>query len=98
MCTESSRNLFVKSKNALEDDWRVGVIESFLETRSETCIIEVWTEALGMPDKPSRRQSNKIGAILDSLTGWKRGEGKNTFKNILFKDIGREHLRLILRT
>lgn len=68
-----------QQKNAVEDDWRVGVIESFLADKTETCIIEVWTEALGMTDKPSNRQSREIGLILDSLEGWEKGEGVKRF-------------------
>lgn len=68
-----------RQKNALEDDWRVGVIESYLEARTETCIIEVWHDALAMTEKPNARQSREIGAILDSLDGWERAEGKKRF-------------------
>lgn len=66
-------------ENALEDDWRTGYIENFLKDKTETCIIEIWTEALGMPDKPVKKQSNEIAVILDNLVGWERGEGN---KNI----------------
>ena len=58
----------------------MGVIESYLETKTETCVIEVWTQALSMTEKPNKSQSREIGAILDSLEGWERGEGAKRFE------------------
>lgn len=77
---EMLEEVMKKQKSATEDDWRIGVIESFLETKTETCILEIWTEALGMLDKPTMRQSRELGVILDNLDGWERGEGRRSFK------------------
>lgn len=66
-------------KYATEDDWRIGIIEDFLETKTETCIIEVWTEGLGMSDKPNLKQSREISVILDNFDSWERGEGVRRF-------------------
>lgn len=76
-CMRSEMYATVKQmqKNALEDDWRIGAIESFLEKKSETCVLEIWAEALGMFDKPNKSQSRELGIILDNLEGWERGEG-----------------------
>ena len=68
-----------KQKNATEDDWRIGMIESFLSDKTETCVLEIWTEALGMLDKPTNRQSRELGLILDGLDGWEKGEGYKRF-------------------
>lgn len=68
-----------KQKNATEDDWRVGMIESFLKDKSETCVLEIWTEALGMLDKPNLKQSRELGVILDNIDGWEKGEGRKRF-------------------
>ena len=37
------------------------------------------TEALGMLDKPTLRQSRELGVILDNLDGWERGEERKRF-------------------
>lgn len=68
-----------RQKNALEDDWKIGYIESFLKDKTETCILEIWTEALQMPDKPNLKQSRELGLILDSLDEWERGEERKMF-------------------
>lgn len=68
-----------RQKNAIEDDWQTGYIESFLENKTETCILEIWTEALHMPDKPTLKQSREIGILLDSLDNWERGAGTKRF-------------------
>lgn len=76
-----------KQKNATEDDWRVGIIESFLADKTETCVLQIWSEALGMSDKPKRGQSLEIALILDGLENWEKGEGTRymgDFKNQRF--------------
>lgn len=62
-------------KEALEDDWREGAIESFLANRTETCILQLWIEALGMNDKPTKGQSREIGLLLDNMPDWEKGNG-----------------------
>lgn len=55
---------------AQEDDYREGMIESFLEVREECCIYEIWREALNNDhSKPSKKDSNDISLIFQSL-GW----------------------------
>ena len=56
--------------NAMEDDYRIGMIQQFLEGRTEVCVIQLWQEALDNPyEKPNRKDSNEIATILNSL-GW----------------------------
>lgn len=60
---------------AVEDDYRIGMIESFLKNREKTCILELWKVALDNPfSKPTRKESNEISLILQSLKGWERGQ------------------------
>lgn len=59
---------------ATEDDPREGLIRGFLENKTETCILEIWREALAMevPKIPSRSDSNDIALILNGMDGWER--------------------------
>ena len=69
-------------EGAMQDDWRVGAIESFLNRKSEgelTCVREVCHRALSpnpdFPKDPSLVESREIGKILDRLKGWERVQG-----------------------
>lgn len=52
-----------------EEDWRVGMIETYLESREEVCVLELWERALHSYDKPQRKDSMEISMILKNL-GW----------------------------
>lgn len=72
-----------KQAQAVEDDYRVGMIENYLSNRDRTCIMELWIHALDNPfSKPTRKDSNDISLILQSLKGWIRG------KNERFEEYG----------
>lgn len=57
---------------AEEEDYRVGMIEAYLEDKNEVCILEIWENALKELGKPSRRDSCDIGLILNKIVGWKK--------------------------
>lgn len=66
-------------ENAMEDDWRVGAIQEYLDTQkapanSTVCVIELWHNALNEPDehKPTRKDSIEIGQIMNRIDGWVR--------------------------
>lgn len=66
-------------ENALQDDWRVGAIMTFLERKSPgelTCVREVCHRALSpnpdFPKEPSLAESKDIGMIINNLTDWER--------------------------
>ena len=50
-----------------------------LSDKTEACVLEIWTEALGMLDKPTSRQSRELGLILDNINGWEKVEGFKWF-------------------
>lgn len=57
---------------AQEDDYRVGLIQVWLEEHKRvgdlTCVLEVWTQALGEHfSKPNRKDAVEIGQILTKL-------------------------------
>ena len=66
-------------KEATEDDYREGMIIEYLKSRTEVCVLEIWQKALdnGIYSKPTRKDSNDIVLILQSMSSWER---KNTVK------------------
>ena len=65
--------------NAMQDDWRVGAIQDFLEKKLPgelTCVREVCHRALSpnpdFPKEPSLVESKDIGKILNRLKDWER--------------------------
>lgn len=61
-----------RQEEAVEDDYRVGMIEKYLEDKQRVCVLEVWTKALGEDRKPSRKDSCDIGLIMSKIPGWER--------------------------
>ena len=62
---------------AMEDDWRIGAIEQYLEDQkkmsgSTVSVIELWHRALNEPEesKPSRKDSIEICQIITNMPGW----------------------------
>ncbi len=62
---------------AMEDDWRVGAIEQYLDDQKSAAnatvsVIELWHRALGEPEesKPSRKDSIEITQIIANMDGW----------------------------
>jgi hypothetical protein len=61
----------------MEDDWRIGAIEQYLEEQKKmngatVSVIELWHYALNEPDesKPTRKDSIEITQILSNIPGW----------------------------
>ena len=66
-------------ENAMQDDWRVGAIQAFLDRKAVgelTCVREVCHRALSpnpdFPREPSLVESKDIGKILNRLKDWER--------------------------
>lgn len=62
---------------AMEDDWRIGAIEQYLEDQKKkpgdtVSVIELWHRALNEPEesKPSRKDSIEISQIITNMPGW----------------------------
>ena len=76
-----------KQEQAVEDDYRVGMIERYIKGKDKVCVLELWKYALDNEfSKPTRRESNEITLILQSVGGWERGkiERHETFGNQMF--------------
>ena len=70
--------------DATQDDYRIGMIRDFLESKSEVCIPMLWYEALKMRSdiKPTRKDSNEIALIMQGMDGWERKDDTTkSFKN-----------------
>lgn len=60
---------------AMEDDWRVGKIESYLESLGkdeQVCAVQLFSECLypDSPIKPKNSDSRTIGQIMSKMNGW----------------------------
>ena len=87
----ADRNLLedirAKQEQAVEDDYRVGMIETYIKEKDKVCILELWKYALDNEfSKPTRRESNELTLILQSIGGWERGkvEYHSAFGNQMF--------------
>lgn len=68
-----------KQADAVEDDYRVGMVEAYCRRVDKVCVIELWQKALGNDySKPTRKDSNELSLILQSLKGWNRGKVERT--------------------
>lgn len=67
---------------ATEDDYRVGVIQSYLErtTKDRVCAGMLWEEALGITNRPPERaDQTQLGLIMQDIPGWARCNYKYDF-------------------
>ena len=62
---------------AMEDDWRIGAIEQYLEDQKKMAgatvsVIELWHRALNEPEEstPTRKDSIEISQIISNMAGW----------------------------
>lgn len=70
-----------EQKKAVEEDYREGLIEGYLEDKTEVCILELWEKALDMGaySKPTKKDSNEIALIMQNMEGWtKLNKSKRT--------------------
>ncbi len=59
---------------AVEDDYRVGMIKSYLESKEVVCAIELWQEAIKEYGKPGRKESNEISVIMQTFPEWEKSK------------------------
>lgn len=69
-----------------EEDYRLGLIEKYVENRDEVCVIEIWHKALdNLYEKPQRKDSSEIAIMLRNL-GWETTCQKR------FKEYGKQRV------
>lgn len=68
-----------KQSEAMEDDWRVGMIERYLKSKAvddRVCVKELFDHALfpddPNPHQPTFKESREVGEIMDKMPGWER--------------------------
>ena len=68
-------------EKAVEDDYRIGMIESYLEDKTETCVLDLWINALRESEysKPTRKDSSEIAVIMQSMSGWVKQKNPKRF-------------------
>jgi len=77
----------LQQMSAVEDDYRIGMIDRYIEKLNEVCAIELWETALKNGDrKPYRKESNEIVSIMNNKTEWYRTSPRRT------KDYGNQRL------
>lgn len=62
------------------EDWRVGIIEEYLEGKRSVCLIQIWEEALRPYQgggKMGRKDSTDLAEILVNQLHWTRGNTEN---------------------
>ena len=70
-----------EQSKAVEDDYRVGMIEAYLEDKNETCVLDIWENALDERySKPTKKDSNEIGLIMQGLEGWEKSAKTKRFQ------------------
>lgn len=58
------------------EDYRIGIIQDYLENEYFTCVMDIWENALGHTTPPEKFQRNDIAKLLDNkIDGWKRASG-----------------------
>lgn len=74
-----SREITEAQDNAMQDDWRVGAIQAFLDRKKIgelTCVRELCHRALSVnpdfPKEPSLVESKDIGLIITKMKDWER--------------------------
>ena len=61
---------------AVEDDYRVGLIEQFIADKDAVCTFQLWKYALGNDYKMDKKSSIELGLIMDKIPGWDKGGRK----------------------
>ncbi len=66
-------------ENAVEEDYRVGMIEKYLEDQNRVCVAQLWKYALRNENTDvKKKDSIEIGMIMDKVDGWERS-GRSYF-------------------
>ena len=75
------RDIRQMQEKAVEDDYRIGMIESYLEDKTETCVLDLWINALRESEysKPTRKDSSEIVIIMQSMSGWVKQKNPKRF-------------------
>ena len=60
---------------AEEDDYRIGMIANWLESRSSVCLAQLWCEALNNDlTRMTKKDSSELTVLMAKMPGWERVE------------------------
>lgn len=82
-----------RQENSMQEDYRQGMIETYLEYKNQACVIELWHNALKNNEnsKPSRKDSQEIALMILRIDGWTKFLDDNgIWKTRYFKDFGKQ--------
>ena len=66
-------------KQSTADDGKIGMIEEYLKTKSKTCAVEIWQEALEEQGRPQKWQATEINDIMSQMPGWVKMKSPSNF-------------------
>ena len=63
-----------KQESVIEDDWRVGVIEKYINDKDTICVKDIWDNALSgeYPKECTKKDSSDIVQIMDAFDDWEK--------------------------
>lgn len=64
----------------MADDGKRGIIQEYLEGKTQVCAREIWEKALGENVSPRKYQITEINDIIAKVPGWKKLKSPRNFK------------------
>lgn len=64
----------------MADDGKRGIIQEYLEGKTQVCAMEIWEKALGENVSPRKYQITEINDIIAKVPGWKKLKSPRNFE------------------
>ena len=80
-------DFYKQQQSVVEDDWRVGVIEKYINNQTTVCVKGIWDNALTSGEFPkdcTKKDSSDIVQIMDGFEEWEK------VSTIRFDEYGRQ--------
>lgn len=70
-----------QQNGATEDDYRIGLIEKYLDGKTDVCALEIWKKAVSSSEfsPPSKKDLQEISIIMQSFSEWERAKKPKRF-------------------
>ena len=76
-CTQEAKEL---QEANMADDGKRGIIQEYLEGKTQVCAREIWEKALGENVSPRKYQITEINDIIAKVSGWKKLKSPRNFE------------------
>lgn len=76
-CTQEAKEL---QEANMADDGKRGIIQEYLEGKTQVCAREIWEKALGENVSPRKYQITEINDIIAKVPGWKKLKSPRNFE------------------